>query len=151
KFDAKGNLNNWWTPADRAAFEARAKLLSSQYSAYEPLPGRHIVGDLVLGESIADGVGAVIAFKAYHLSLGAEPAPVIDGYTGDQRFFLGYAQAWRAKSKEEYVRDGLVSDPHPPEQYRVIGVTRNLDAWYEAFGVKAGSKYYLPPAKRVHM
>lgn len=151
KFDSSGALNDWWTQADRKAFEAKAKMLGAQYDAYAPLPGLHVNGALTMGENIADNAGVAIALKAYHLSLGGTPAPVIDGYTGDQRFFLAYAQAFRRKEKESFLRWQLLSDVHTPDAYRVIGVTRNQDAWYEAFDVKPGDRYYLPPNQRVHM
>jgi len=151
KFDSSGALNNWWAPADRQAFEAKAKMLGAQYDAYEPLPGLHVNGALTMGENIADNAGIAIALKAYSLSLGGKPDPTIDGYTGDQRFFLAYGQVWRGKQREDYLRQWLLSDVHTPDAYRVIGVTRNQDAWYAAFDVKPGDKYYLPPDQRVHM
>jgi len=126
-------------------------MLSDQYDAFEPVPSLHVNGALTLGENIADNAGIAIALKAYHLSLSGKPAPVIDGYTGDQRFFLAYAQAWRSKEQESFVRWRLLSDVHPPDAYRVIGVTRNQDAWYAAFDVQPSDKYYLPPDHRVHM
>jgi putative endopeptidase len=151
KLDASGTLRDWWTPADAAAFKARAQKLSAQYSAYEPVPGAHINGDLTLGENIADLGGLNVALEAYHRSLGGNPAPVIDGLTGDQRVFLGWAQAWRGKTRDDYVRKQLVSDPHSPRGFRVIGPPRNIDAWYDAFGVKPGDGYYLPPDQRVRI
>ena len=151
KFDSNGALNNWWTQADRRAFEAKAKMLGAQYDAYEPLPGLHVNGALTMGENIADNSGVAIALKAYHLSLGGKPATVIDGFTGDQRFFIAYAQAFRRKEREDFLRWQLLSDVHTPDAYRVIGVTRNQDAWYAAFDVQPGDKYYLPPDRRVHM
>jgi len=151
KFDASGALSNWWTPADRQAFDAKAAMLCAQYNTYEPLPGLHVNGALTMGENIADNAGVAIALKAYHLALGGRPAPVIDGYTGDQRFFLAFAQSYRSKQRESLLRQRLLSDVHTPDEYRVIGVTRNQDAWYAAFGVEPGDKYYLPPDRRVHM
>jgi putative endopeptidase len=151
KLDAAGALRDWWTPADAAAFEARAKRLGAQYSAYEPAPGAKINGDLTMGENIADLGGVNVALEAYHRSLGGKPAPVLDGFTGDQRVFLGWAQAWRGKAREDYVRKQVVSDPHSPRAFRVIGPTRNVDAWYDAFGVKPGETYYLPPDQRVRI
>jgi putative endopeptidase len=151
RFDASGALNDWWTPADRQAFAAKAKMLGAQYDAFEPLPGLRVNGALTMGENIADNAGVSIALKAYHLSLGGRSAPVLDGYTGDQRFFLAYAQAWRSKEHDSFLRQRLLSDVHAPDAYRVIGVTRNQDAWYEAFGVEPGDKYYLPAEHRVHM
>ena len=151
KFDANGSLNSWWTPADRRAFEAKAKMLGAQYDSYEPLPGLHVNGALTMGENIADNAGAAIALKAYHLSLNGKPASVIDGYTGDQRFFLALGQDQRSKQQDGFLRQQILSDPHTPDKYRAIGITRNQDAWYAAFGVKPGDKYYLPPDQRVHM
>jgi len=151
KLDADGKLRDWWTAADAAAFEARAKRLGAQYSSYEPVAGAHINGDLTMGENIADLGGLNIALEAYHRSLHGQPAPVIDGFTGDQRVFLGWAQAWRRKVRDDYVRKQVVSDPHSPRPFRVIGPTRNIDAWYDAFGVQPGDAYYLAPADRVRI
>ncbi len=151
KLDASGALRDWWTPADATAFEARAKRLGAQYSSYEPVPGAHINGDLTMGENIADLGGLNVALEAYHRSLGGKPAPVLDGFTGDQRVYLGWAQAWRGKTREDYVRKQVVSDPHSPRAFRMIGPTRNIDAWYEAFGVQPSEKYYLPPDQRVRI
>ena len=151
KFDADGALNNWWKPADRQAFEAKAKMLGAQYDSYEPLPGLHVNGALTMGENIADNAGAAIALKAYHLSLNGKPAPVIDGYTGDQRFYLALGQMERSRQQDGSLRQQVLSDPHTPDEYRAIGITRNQDAWYAAFAVKPGDKYYLPPDQRVHM
>jgi putative endopeptidase len=151
KLDASGALRDWWTPADAAAFKARAQRLSAQYSAYEPVNGAHIDGDLTLGENIADLGGLNVALEAYHRSLDGKPAPVIGGLTGDQRVFLGWAQAWRGKARDDYLRKQVVSDPHSPRSFRVIGTTRNIDAWYDAFGVKPGDAYYLPPDQRVRI
>ena len=151
RFDASGALNNWWTPTDRQAFEAKAKMLGAQYDGFEPLPGLHVNGALTMGENLADNAGIAIALKAYHLSLDRRPAPVLNGYTGDQRFFLAYAQAYRSKETDGFLRQRLLSDVHTPDPHRVIGVTRNQDAWYEAFGVEPRDKYYLPPDQRVHV
>ena len=151
KLDAKGELRDWWTPQDATEFNARAKRLAAQYSAYEPVPGAHINGDLTLGENIADLGGLNVALEAYHRSLGAGVAPVIDGFSGDQRVFLGWAQAWRGKAREDYVRKQVVSDPHSPRAFRVNGPTRNIDAWYAAFGIKPGDAYYLDPDQRVRI
>jgi putative endopeptidase len=151
KLDSSGQLRDWWTAADAAAFEARAKQLGAQYSSYEPVPGAHINGDLTMGENIADLGGLNVALEAYHRSLNGSPAPVIDGFTGDQRVFLGQAQAWRGKVREDYVRKQVASDPHSPRAFRVIGPTRNIDEWYAAFGVKPGETYYLPADQRVRI
>ena len=150
KLDAAGQLRDWWTKADADAFEARAKSLGTQYSSYEPVPGAHINGDLTMGENIADLGGINVALEAYHRSLNG-PAPVIDGFSGDQRVLLGWAQAWRGKAREDYIRKQVISDPHSPRAFRVIGPTRNVDAWYAAFGVKPGDSYYLPPDQRVRI
>jgi putative endopeptidase len=150
KLDAAGQLRDWWSKADADAFEARAKSLGTQYSSYEPVPGAHINGDLTMGENIADLGGINVALEAYHRSLNG-PAPVIDGFNGDQRVLLGWAQAWRGKAREDYIRKQVISDPHSPRAFRVIGPTRNVDAWYAAFGVKPGDSYYLPPDQRVRI
>lgn len=151
KFDTQGKLRDWWTPADAETFKARAAQLSAQYSAFEPLPGVHVNGDLTLGENIADLGGLTLALEAYRIYLGGHPAPVIDGFTGEQRVFIGWAQAWRGKAKDDFLRKQVVGDPHSPRMYRVNGVVRNLDAWYELFGVKPGDKLYLAPADRVRI
>ncbi|MDR3387045.1 MAG: M13 family metallopeptidase, partial [Rudaea sp.] len=151
KIDAAGALRDWWTKEDAAKFEARAKELGRQYSAFEPLPGVHVSGDLTMGENIADLGGLTLALDAYHASLNGKAAPVINGMTGDQRVFLGWAQAWRGKVTDDYVKRQVVSDPHSPRQFRVNGVVHNIDAWYAAFGVKPGEKLYVAPDKRVHI
>ena len=151
KIDADGALRDWWTAEDAKAFEERAKKLSAQYSAFEPLPGVHIKGDLTMGENIADLGGLTLALDAYHASLHGKPAPVLDGYTGDQRVFLGWAQAWRGKLRDDAIRRQVVSDPHSPRVFRVNGVVHNIDAWYDLFGVKPGEKLYVAPADRVRI
>jgi len=151
KLDAKGELRNWWTAQDAAEFTLRATKLAAQYSAYEPVPGAHINGELTLGENIADLGGLNVALEAYHRSLLGHSAPLLDGFTGDQRVFLGWAQAWRGKAREDYVRKQVVSDPHSPRAFRVIGPARNIDEWYAAFGVKQGDVYYLDPKQRVRI
>jgi putative endopeptidase len=150
KFDATGALNNWWTADDRKAFEERVKALGAQYDSYEPLPGLHINGANTMGENIADNAGVTIALKAYHISLGGKPAPVLDGFTGDQRFYLSFGQIWRGKLRDAALRQQTISNEHSVPQFRAIGATRNQDEWYAAFGVKPGDKYYLPPDQRVH-
>ncbi len=149
--DGNGALNDWWTEADRKAFEASTTLLSKQYDAFEPLPDLHVNGAYTLGENIADLSGATIALKAYHLSLNGKPAPVIDGFTGDQRFFLGYAQIWQEKRRESAKRQQLLTDPHSPAEYRAVGTVRNIDEWYDAFDVKPGDRFYVPPVERVRL
>jgi putative endopeptidase len=151
KYSGNGNLENWWTDTDQAAFKTRTKMLGDQFDSYEPLPGLHVRGAATMGENIADLAGLSIAIKAYHLSLGGQPAPVLDGFTGDQRLFLGLAQVWQSKFREGELRSRILSDVHSPAQFRVIGSTRNVDAWYDAFDVKQGDKYYLPPDQRVKL
>jgi putative endopeptidase len=151
KIDASGALRDWWTKDDAAKFEARAKELGAQYSSFQPLPGVHVNGDLTMGENIADLGGLTLALDAYHASLGGKPAPVVGGLTGDQRVFLGWAQAWRGRVTDAYVKKQVVSDPHSPRQFRVNGVVHNIDAWYAAFDVKPGQKLYVAPKDRVHI
>lgn len=149
-FDSTGRLRNWWTPDDLKHFMAAGAALAKQFEAYEPLPGVHINGQQTLGENIADLAGLNAALDAYHASLGGKPAPVIDGLTGDQRFFLAFAQSWREKQRPKALRQELATDVHAPGSYRALTV-RNLDAWYPAFQVKAGQKLYLTPDQRVHV
>ncbi|MGD0863977.1 MAG: M13 family metallopeptidase [Rhizomicrobium sp.] len=154
QFDAEGKLRDWWTQADAATFKERANRLGAQYSSFQPLPaepGVHVNGALTMGENIADLGGLTLALDAYHASLHGAPAPVIDGLTGDQRVFLGWAQAWRGKLRDDAIRKQVVSDPHSPRQFRVNGVVRNIDAWYAAFDVKPGDKLYVAPKDRVHI
>ncbi len=151
KYDADGSLRDWWQPADTAQFQARTKQLGAMYSKYEPLPGVFVNGDLTMGENIGDLAGLLIALDAYHLSLGGKPAPVIDGFTGDQRFFLGFAQIWRAKYRDAAIKQQVVSDPHSPAYFRAYGTVRNIDAWYDAFGVKEGDPMYVKPSERVRI
>ena len=134
KYDATGKLTDWWTPQDVARFKTFTDALVKQYDGYEPLPGQHVQGELTLGENIADLAGLTVALDAYHKSLGGKPAPIIDGTTGDQRFYYGWAQVWRTKWREPALRQALLSDPHSPGHERVLTV-RNLDPWYAAFGV----------------
>jgi putative endopeptidase len=147
-FDADGNLNNWWPKADMDHFKAESKKLADQYSAYEPLPGLHIDGEQDSTEDIADLGGLATAWDAYQLSLKGKSSPVIDGFTAEQRFFLGFAQNLRAKYREAALRRQIVTDIIPPTPYRALTV-RNLDAWYSTFNVKPGQKLYLAPAERV--
>ncbi|WP_201314284.1 M13 family metallopeptidase [Dyella sp. EPa41] len=151
KIDADGNLRDWWTPADAKAFEERAKRLGAQYDAFQPITGVHINGNLTMGENIADLGGLTLALDAYHASLHGKPAPVIDGLTGDQRVFLGWAQAWRGKLTDDAIRRQVTSDPHSPRKFRVNGPVRNMDAWYQAFGVESGQRLYLAPNDRVRI
>ena len=151
KYDGDGNLNNWWTPEDRANFEARTRALVAQYGEYEALPGRKVNGELSLGENIGDLGGVGIALRAYRMALGGKTAPVIDGFSGEQRLFLGWAQAWRLKRRDQLAEQLLRVDPHSPPEFRVNGVVRNIDAFYEAFDVRPGAKLYLPPGERVRI
>ncbi|MDM5176082.1 M13 family metallopeptidase [Massilia sp. DJPM01] len=147
--DGDGNLREWWTKEDRAKFQAKADMLVKQYSGYSPLKGYNVNGELTLGENIGDNSGVAIAYKAYKLSLGGKPAPVIDGLTGDQRFFMGFGQVWRMKMREAQQIVQVKTDPHSPGQFRTNGTMMNQPAFYEAFGVKEGDKMYLPPKERV--
>ncbi len=151
KSDARGVLTNWWSAEDLAAFKARTGALAAQYDAFTVLPGLNINGRLTLGENIGDLGGISMAYAAYHRSLGGRAAPVRDGLTGDQRFFLSYAQIWADLSRDEYLRRQVLSNPHSPSRFRVNGVVRNIDAWYGAFNVQPGDALYLPPAQRVQI
>jgi putative endopeptidase len=151
KYTGAGILESWWTDDDRKAFEARTGMLGAQFDSYEGLPGLHVNGKLTMGENIGDLSGISIALKAYHASLGGKKAPVLDGFTGDQRFFLAFAQVWRAKYRDGQMRQQILSNPHSPPHFRVDGPTRNIDAWYDAFGVKPGDAMYLPPDQRVRL
>jgi putative endopeptidase len=151
KYDSHGVFDDWWAKEDRANFEARTALLVSQFDSYEPLPGLHVIGKNTLGENIADLAGVVIALNAYHISLNGKPAPLIDGYSGDQRLFLSLGQIWRTKPRDNALRTQVLSDAHSPAEFRVIGSTRNIDAWYAAFNVQPGDKYYLPPDTRIRL
>ena len=151
KSDGHGVLRAWWKDADVAAFTALGDRLAAQYGEFEPLPGIKVNGRLTLGENIGDLGGSSVALEAYHLSLHGKKAPVLAGLTADQRFFLAWAQAWRTLYRDQSLRNQTMSDPHSPAMYRVNGVVRNIDAWYDAFGVKPGDKLYLAPAERVHI
>jgi putative endopeptidase len=150
KYDSHGALTDWWTPQDVSRFTAMTDKLVAQYDAYEPLPGVHVSGKLTLGENMADLAGLSLAHDAYALSLGGKPAPTIDGFTADQRFYLGYAQVWRTKYRDPILRQQLLTNPHSPGQQRTDEV-RNKDLWYKAFDVKPGEALYLPPADRVNV
>ena len=151
QFDGSGRLTDWWTADDAAKFVGETKRLGDQYSVLEPIPGAHVKGELTMGENIADLGGLLLALDAYHASLGGRPAPVIDGLTGDQRLFLGFAQISRSAIRPDALRRQLVSDPHAPEIERVNGVVRNVDAWYDAWNIKPGDPLYLAPDQRVHI
>jgi predicted metalloendopeptidase len=147
-FDSSGRLRNWWTPQDFARFQQAGNALAAQYDAYQALPGLNVNGKLTLGENIADVAGLAAAYDAYKASLGGKPAPVIDGFTGDQRFFIAYAQSWATKMRDETLRQRIAVDGHAPGNFRALTV-RNIDAWYPAFDVQPGQKLYLAPNRRV--
>jgi putative endopeptidase len=152
QFGPSGKFENWWTDSAKAAFKTRTAALVSQYDSYEPIPGTHIKGALTLGENIGDLGGVEAAYAAYQKYQAKHGrAPVIGGLTGDQRFFLGWAQVWQGKDREDAERSLLLTNPHSPDKYRVNGVVRNVDAWYAAFNVKPGDALYLPPNQRVHI
>ncbi|WP_175048232.1 M13 family metallopeptidase [Duganella vulcania] len=147
--DGDGNLRDWWTKEDRANFKAKTDALVKQYDGYSPIKGYHVNGALTLGENIADNSGVAIAYKAYKLSLGGKEAPVIDGLTGDQRFYMGFAQVWRSKTRDEQQIMLIKTDPHSPGQFRANGTMVNQPGFYEAFGVKPGDQMYVAPEQRV--
>ena len=149
KSDGDGVLRDWWTAEDAAKFNAQADKLGAQYSAFEPFPGVHVNGKLTMGENIGDMAGLTLAREAYHVSLQGKPAPVLDGFTGDQRIYLGWAQVWRGKSRDDALKQQIASDPHSPGYYRVNGTIRNQPGWYSAFDVKPGDKLYVAPEDRV--
>ena len=151
KTDAKGAQRDWWGKADSARFRALASRLAEQYSRYEPIPGSHLNGAMTLSENIGDLGGLNIALEAYHIALHGQSAPILDGTTGDQRFFLSWAQTYRENIRDEALQADLASDPHSPSVFRVNGVVRNIDAWYDAFGVKPGDRLYLAPSDRIHI
>ncbi|MEQ1753689.1 MAG: M13 family metallopeptidase [Micropepsaceae bacterium] len=151
KSDENGILRRWWKPEDEQRFAVKVKALAAQYSAFEPLPGLHVNGDFTSGENIGDLGGLSVSRYAYELSLKGKPAPVLDGFTGSQRVFLGWAQVWRALIRDEALRNQVTSNPHSPAEYRCNGVVRNMDGWYDAFGVKEGDKLYVKPEDRVHI
>jgi putative endopeptidase len=151
RFDGQGTLRDWWTPADRKAFDALTARLAAQYDAYEPIPGKRINGRLTLGENIADLAGLEIAVKAYRRSLAGKPAPVIGGLTGEQRLFMGFAQIWRDKMREEATLQQLTTDPHSPGAFRANGAPVNVDAFHQAFGTRPGDGMYKPEAERIRI
>jgi len=151
QYDGDGNLRDWWSKADHKNFAAKSKMLVKQYSAFSPVKGYHVNGELTLGENIADNSGAAIALKAYQISLNGQPSPVIDGLTGEQRFYMGFGQVWRSKIRDAQQIVYLKSDPHSPDQFRANGTVRNQPGFYNAFGVKPGDKMYLAPKDRVIM
>jgi putative endopeptidase len=149
QYDGDGNLRDWWTAEDGVQFKQRAGELVKQFAGYTVLDNRHLNGELTLGENIGDLSGMAVAFKAYQMSLGGMPSPVIEGFTGEQRFFLGWAQVWRRNYRDQELLKRLVTDPHSPSEFRANGPTSNIDAFYHAFGVKEGDRMYRPPAGRV--
>lgn len=149
KFAPDGSLRDWWTKVDADAFNAKTKVLVAQYSSFEALPGVKVNGAISLGENIGDLGGLNMAYEAYHNAVQGKQAPVLDGLTGDQRFFLSWAQVWRTKIRDEALRAQVLSDPHSPPYFRVNGAVRNMDEWYQAFNVQPGDKLYLPPEQRV--
>jgi putative endopeptidase len=149
KYDGDGNLNDWWTEEDATAFAASAAKLVAQYDGYSPLEGLNVNGQLTLGENIGDLTGLVLGYRAYQRSLGGEEAPVIDGLTGDQRFFMGWAQVWRSKMSDELLRQIVLGDPHSPDEFRVVGPLRHVPEFYATFDVVEGDGMYLPPEERV--
>lgn len=149
KYDGDGNLRDWWTAEDRKAFDALGSRLAAHYDGYSPIEGMKINGRLTLGENIGDLAGVTIGYRAYLRSLEGKEPPVIDGLTGAQRFFMGWAQVWRGKIREDALRSRLLSDPHSPAEYRVLGPLKQVDPFYQAFGVKEGDGMYLRPEDRV--
>ena len=149
KSDGDGVQRDWWTPEDAEAYKERAKALADQYSEFEPLPGQNLDGNLGLGENIGDLTGVTMAYEAYRRSLGGKEAPVIDGFTGDQRFFMAWAQVWAIKWREAALSAQIKNGPHSPGEFRANGIVRNFGPWYEAFDVKPGDDMYLPPEQRV--
>jgi putative endopeptidase len=151
KFDGKGMLRDWWTEQDNEQFVARTKALVKQYDAFSPIPGMNVNGELTLGENIGDLSGLAVAHKAYQIALHGKDAPVLDGFTGEQRFFLGWGRVWAWKCRDDELRKRLKTDPHSPGEYRANGIPRNMPAFAAAFGVKEGDKMYLPPEQVVRI
>jgi len=151
KYDATGAVRDWWTPEDNKRFNAEAKVFGDQYAKFEAVKGAFVNPALTMGENVADFAGIQVALDAYHRSLGGKPAPVLDGLTGDQRFFLAYAQYYREKQREDALRSQVTTDPHSPGRFRVLGPLPNVQAWYDAFGIKPGDSMYIPPEKRAHI
>jgi predicted metalloendopeptidase len=149
QYDGNGNLRDWWSKADHKNFKAKTAMLVKQYNAFEPLKGYHVNGELTLGENIADNSGLAIAYKAYKISLKGKKAPLIDGLSGEQRLYMGWAQVWRSKMRDEQQIAQIKADPHSPDPFRANGTLRNQPGFYEAFGVKQGDRMYLAPKERV--
>ena len=150
-FDAAAALRDWWTPEEAEAFKERADKLGAQYARFEVVPGVHIDPGHTMGENIADLGGLLLALDAYHASLHGKPAPMIGGLSGDQRFFMSYAQIARAKIRPAKLREIAMRDVHSPDKFRVLGVLPNVDGWYDPFDVKPGDRMYRPPAERVRI
>ncbi len=155
RYDGDGNLRDWWTPEDEKRFKERASGLVAQYAKFNPIDDKHVNGELTLGENIGDLSGLAVAFRAYQLSLktspGGKPAAVIDGFTGEQRFFMGWSQVWRRKYRDEELRMRLVTDPHSPSEYRANGIVSNMNEFYRAFEVKEGDRLFRPEGERVRI
>jgi endothelin-converting enzyme len=151
KYDGQGMLRDWWTAEDNERFQKRAGQLVEQYSAFSPLPGAKVNGQFTLGENIGDLSGLAVAYKAYRLSLAERTAPVLDGFSGDQRFYIGWAQVWARKYRDDELRKRLLTDPHSPSEYRCNGIARNMPQFAQAFGVKPGDLLYLPPEQVVRI
>lgn len=151
KYDGQGNLRDWWTPEDEERFKQRAARLVAQFGGYSPVDGLRVNGELTLGENIGDLSGLAVAYRAYQLALNGRPAPVIEGFTGEQRFFMGWSQVWRRKYREEDLRSRLVTDPHSPSEYRCNGIVSNMHEFYRAFGVQPGDKLYRTAEERVEI
>jgi putative endopeptidase len=149
-FDSKGRLHNWWTAEDFKHFEESSKQLVAQYNQYRPFPDLAVNGQLTLGENIADVAGLAAAYDAFQRSLGGKPAPAVQGFTGDQQFFISFAQSWREKTRDQAMRNQILTDGHAPDKYRA-STARNIGAWYSAFGVKPGDKLYLAESDRVRV
>jgi endothelin-converting enzyme/putative endopeptidase len=152
KFDPKGALRDWWSPEAAKAYATRTDKLVAQYNGFTPFPGVNVNGKLTLGENLGDLSGVEASYAAYkkYTAKHGEP-PLIDGLSGDQRFFIAYAQAWQEKDREDAERQQILTDPHSPGKYRVNGIVRNVDAWYKAFNIQPGDKLYLAPEQRVHI
>ena len=151
KFNGDGRLDDWWTEQDAAEYVERSQLLVEQFNEFRPLPDQPINGELTLGENIADLAGLIMAYRAWQIELDGEASPVIDGFSGDERFFIGYALGWRGKFRDEFLREILLSDPHAPYRYRVIGALQNMPAFYSTYDLKPGDAMYLEPEKRVRI
>jgi putative endopeptidase len=149
-FDSKGRVRNWWTPEDLKHFEGATAQLAAQYDTYKPFPDLAVNGKQTLGEDIADVAGIAAAYDGYHASLAGKPAPAQEGFSGDQQFFLAFAQNWGTKIRDAALRQRVLTDGHAPDEFRAATV-RNIDAWYAAFEVKAGEKLFLAPGERVRI